>query len=352
MPRLLILETRRLGDAVMSLPFLRGAAEKYELHVACSEAARPLYELALPPERITTLGKRMSPAVFRELRRFRAQIAVSVWADLRDHLLMRALGVPRRVGFPMNRMNYYAHHLAWRRRSLRIGEAIQGACRVVGIAPLTEPLERKSYRQHHVAAWGQLAEALGFSLDLRPPWIDLPAGALPERAECFFRENQGTKIWLLHPGAAKESRKWPHYGRMIGEVFARHGTPLILFQPADGPVLEVPAGYANCLPWPQGSLDEFLRLAARSDFVLCNDSAAAHVGAAFGKRVLTVFGPGSAEWFAPYTPQAKIFESSVCPFRPCYDRCVQPSYLCLEDVSFSRVAQAIEELVEGKDAPL
>ena len=347
MKRLLILEFHRLGDAVMGLPFLREANREYEVHVACSPASRPIYELALPAERLVTWGGDLPARVraFQALRKIGAEIAVSSWADVRDHLLMRALGIPHRVGFPMNEVNYYAHHLDWRRRSLRIGEAIQAACRAVGIAPLTQPLERKSYAQHHVADWEQLAAALGFPLDLRPPWIELASTALPERAERFLQQNQGRKIWLLHPGAAKPNRKWPHYGRIVGEVFAKHDLPLILFQPTDGPSVEVPPAYANCLPWPQCALDEFLRLAARSDFVLCNDSAAAHVGAAFGKHVLTVFGPGSSEWFAPYTPQTEIFESSVCPFRPCIDRCVQPSFLCLEDVSFARVAAGIERLL-------
>ena len=342
MKRLLILEFHRLGDAIMGLPFLRGAAREYEVHVACSPASRPIYASALPAERLVTWEPGGRVDAFRRLRKIEAEIAVSVWADVRDHLLMRALGIPRRVGFPMNEVNYYAHHLAWRRRSLRIGETIQAACRAVGVAPLTEPLQRRSYHQHHVADWAQLAEALGFLPDLSPPWIDLAPGGLPERAERFLEKNRGRKIWLLHPGAAKENRKWPHYGRVIVEVFAKHDVPLILFQPSDGPILEVPATYANCLPWPQGPLDEFLRLTSRSDLVLCNDSAAAHVGAAFGKQVLTVFGPGSSEWFAPYAPAAKIFESSVCPFRPCIDRCVQPSYICLEDVSFDRVAEGIE----------
>ena len=40
-PRLLIVELHHLGDAVLSLPFVRAAARTHEVHVLCRPAARP-----------------------------------------------------------------------------------------------------------------------------------------------------------------------------------------------------------------------------------------------------------------------------------------------------------------------
>jgi ADP-heptose:LPS heptosyltransferase len=340
--RLLVLETRRLGDALMSLPFLRGADRAgWEVYMACSSFAAPLYEMVLPPERIVTVSRNLTS--FRALRAIGAEAAVSVWADVRDHLLLRALGIPRRVGLPMNEQNYYARHLDWRRRGLRNGRAVQTLCGLAGLKLLTDPLQRNDYQQHHMDDWAQLALALGFTADASPPWMDLPEGSLPNEVERFFTRNQGKKIWFLHPGAGKDCRKWPDYARVVKEVFARHDVPLFILQPPDCP--EIPTFHENALRWPTGSLEDFLRLVSRCDYVLCNDTSAAHVAAAFGKRVLTVSGPTSKNWFGPYVPEERrrIFESFICPVRPCYDRCVQPSYICLEATTYDMVARGIEE---------
>ncbi|HEY8965561.1 MAG TPA: glycosyltransferase family 9 protein, partial [Candidatus Methylacidiphilales bacterium] len=105
------------------------------------------------------------------------------------------------------------------------------------------------------------------------------------------------------------------------------------------------------LAWAPGPLDEFLALVSRCDVVLGNDSASSHAGAAFGKRTATVFGSGSSRWFAPYSldrDDALLFESSACPYRPCFDRCVQPSYVCLEGVSYEKVAAALAATIRSE----
>ena len=43
--RLLVVELHHLGDAVMSLPFVRGAQQRFEVHVLCRPATRAVYEL-------------------------------------------------------------------------------------------------------------------------------------------------------------------------------------------------------------------------------------------------------------------------------------------------------------------
>jgi heptosyltransferase-2 len=351
MKRLIIFEFHLLGDAVMSLPFLRAAAEVYEVHVCCSAPAAKIYRFVLPPERIhlfelppaQALAKSRPIAALRtlnRLRKLRANIAVTVWADVRVHLLMRLLGVPRRIGFPMNPINYYAHHLRWRRRLLHRGEAVQGAAQALGLKPLTTALMRRTYRQHHVADWIQIGEALGLELDFATPWLDPEKFALPPAARPFFERHAGEKIWLLHPGAGKPTRRWPHFSIVLRDFFGRYQIPVVVL---DDPTarLSVVAD-ENCLVWPMSTLDDLVGLTAACDIVLGNDSVATHLGAALKKRVVTIFGPGSSDWWAAYaTPHTNI-ESGVCPYRPCYDRCLQPSILCQEDIGPERVLAALE----------
>jgi ADP-heptose:LPS heptosyltransferase len=357
MKRLVLFEFHLLGDAVMSFPFLRAAQTEYEVFVCCSPQAAKAYELALPPERIfrTDLPslnpfKSSRPKsnehqkACAAVRGLNATIGVTAWADVRVHLFMRSLGLPQRIGFPMNRRNYYGHHLAWRQRNLKIGQSIQVLANSLGMKLLTTAIERRDYWQHHVTDWAQLGESLGLAVDLHNPWLDPAAikADLPDRALTFFAENSGRKIWLLHPGASCEWRRWPHFQELIETVLAPKNIPLVILQdPAARPLEPI---YRNCLVWPMSSLADFTALAARCDYILCNDSAACHIGAALKKHVVTLFSSGSSAWFSPYSERTLI-ESTVCPYRPCLDRCQKPRYICLDEISLEKVAKPVGQLL-------
>jgi ADP-heptose:LPS heptosyltransferase len=348
--KLVLFEFRLLGDAVMSLPFLRAARTPYDVYVCCSPAAAKAYELVLPAERIfrteapwSKPGKNsagVDRGALAAVRDLRADIGVTVWADVRVHLLMWRLGIQERIGFPMNARNYYAHHLSWRKRHLRIGKTIQAVAKAVGIRPLTTALERRDYLQHHVVTWAQLGESLGLSPDMESPWLDAPA--LPDAARPFFERNAGRKIWLLHPGAGREWRRWPHFQQLVDTVLGPAQVPLVIVQ--DPAAAAVRPAHDNCLLWPLGPLAEFVAVTARCDVILGNDSAAAHIGAALRKHVVAIFTSGSSEWFAPFTKRTLI-ESTCCVYRPCLDRCLQPSYICREEITLGRVAQSVKQIL-------
>ena len=362
MKRLILFEFHHLGDAVMSLPFLNGARQKYDVFVCCSNAAAKIYELILPPERVIRLEipslargngyfeqwKQFWKA-YRELKRLKASLAICVWADVRVHLLMLLLGIPERVGFEMNEVNYYAHHISWRKRNLRNGMFIQKFLRFFGWNPLTKSLVRKDYQQHHVLDWSQLAMELDVPFDVESPWIDAKKLSLPPAAEHFFQQHRGRKTWLLHPGAAKECKRWPHFDELVSQVFLKNNVPLVILIDPNAP--RIKTFYDNCLHLPFGSLSDFIAVIAQCDVVLCNDSAAAHIAAALGKQVITIFSSGSSFWFSPFTSKKTLFESSVCPFRPCLDRCLQPSYICLEAITLETVSNHIEMLLNAEVAP-
>ena len=357
MKKLVIFEFHLLGDAVMSFPFVRAAQTSYDVFVCCSPQAAKAYELILPADRIfrtdlpswnparrTGLAAEAHRKVCASLRALEASVGATVWADVRVHLFMKSLGLPQRIGFPMNRKNYYGHHLAWRERNLRIGQAIQTLANFGGRKLLTTSGDRRDYQQHHVTDWVQLAEFLGLSCDLDTPWLDPTSSRaiLPEKAESFFAGNAGRKIWLLHPGASCEWRRWPHFQKLLQTVFAPANVPLVILQdPAAPPVA---ATHDNCLVWPMSTLPDFVALAARCDYILCNDSAACHIGAALKKHVITIFSSGSSAWFAPYS-QRTLIESTLCPYRPCLDKCQQPRYICLDEITLEKVAQPIQALL-------
>ncbi|MFM8229921.1 MAG: glycosyltransferase family 9 protein, partial [Chthoniobacterales bacterium] len=87
---------------------------------------------------------------------------------------------------------------------------------------------------------------------------------------------------------------------------------------------------------------------AASDAVVCHDSLPGHLAAALGKPVVTIFGSGEPDWFAPWANRERAVQKRVCPLHPCIDRCGMDSYLCLEAVSVDDVAAKVMEMTKDK----
>lgn len=358
--KLLIFELRQLGDAVQSLPFVRGAREIHDVFVCCQPATATLYEMVLPADRLI----RWSPPwgretgkyrlrewdwaglarVVREIRARHFDAVVGVWADARDHLLMALSGAPARFGFPMNARNYYGHERAWRRRQLRAGRMLAAALTVLLCRRLiNRPLQRADYLQNHLEDWRQLAGALQIPWRTETPWLPIPERGTP-RALVALRQAKAKlrqPAWLIHPGARTPNRRWPveKFERVIREVFVAREIPHLVIEPAEcaAPAVAGPPGFSM----QTASLAELLEAFAAVDCVLCNDTGVSHLAAAMGCTVVTLFSANRPSWFAPFGNAPWVVEHDVCPYRPCIDRCQMPSFICLEAISVEAVCQRV-----------
>ncbi len=360
---LLIFEMRLMGDAVMSLPFIRAAGEKYRVFVCCQPAVSDVFRPLLPEEQIipwrpfwTHEIAPYSPAksknagmmtVLQRLRDIRAPTALSAWADTRVHFVMALTGANARMGFPMEKGNFYAGELPWRRRQIFIGQGLNfvgGLC--LGRKLLTQKLHRGEYLQHHMEDWRQLAEALDLKWSTTLPWLSAPKTSLPPQVSDWLQaaRSPGQKIWLLHPGARNPARRWPmeRFRALIEQTFLPKRIPLIVIDPAESPLPR--EWVTGILTYRPRSLAEFFSIVSAIDCVVCNDTGVSHVAAAFGKRVVSIFSANLPQWFAPYHNLDLVVEKDVCPHRPCFDRCVMPSFICLEAVTVEMMKEQIEKL--------
>lgn len=341
----------------MALPFVRSVASRYEVSVVCAEPSVEIFRCAEPSINIiawtppwygetrkygmSSLRRARLLELIGRLRSVRADVCVSGWADARVSALMMASGAKRRVGFPMTAQNYYATHLAWRARQLRVGKLIE---RVLGLcslrAPLTEPLHRRSYDQHHMDDLSQLGESLGVKVSEEVPW--LPSVALGERESLWVAERRrtGKKIWLMHPGGRLATKRWEtsRFQALADGVFKRDDVALVVVA-APGEEEVTPSG-DQFLVRPR-NLRELMAWCAEADGVVCNDSLMAHLASAYGKPAMTIFGSGSSAWFRPRNSRSVVVESSTCGYRPCLDKCLMPGPVCLDSISVSVVEKAL-----------
>ena len=362
-PNLLVFELRLMGDAIMSLPFVRAALEKYNVFVCCQPAVSDVFRLLLPTEQViawrppwideasqygtVTRKNAGMRSVLERLQKVRAQTAICGWADTRVHVLMAMTGAEARIGFPMDNGNFYASELPWRRRKILIGKGMNfvgGLC--LGGELLTQKLHRGDYFQHHMEDWRQVAEALNLTWSTVLPWFSAPKTfLLPEVSEWLqAARSQSQKIWLLHPGARAPGRRWPieKFRALIEQTFLPNRIPLIVIDPIESPL---PRDWMpGTMTYRPGSLTEFMSLVNTVDCVVCNDTGVSHVAAALGKQVVSIFSANLPRWFAPYHNLDLVVEKDVCPHRPCFDRCVMPSYVCLEAVTVEMVQRMVEKV--------
>lgn len=349
-PRLLVVELHHLGDAVMSLPFIRGAQEKFDVHVLCRPAARAVYELLPTPPKIhaweppwaddRSCGAWEAIAAARDqgrvLRPLEFAATASVWADARVEVLMAETRATQRIGFPMTRGNYYAADLPWRRRRRQLGRILETLWQAThpGRALLTQRLHRESPRQPHLRCWEQIAESLGVACDYTTPWIRTTDNPPPREGD--------RPILAIHAHARLPSKQWPldRWQKLMSQPFLKEQFNLVEILPHGA--APVTPDYVRKIRTPDlASLTDALQ---GSDAVLCHDSLPAHLAAALGKPVVTIFGSGEPDWFAPYNNRERVVQRRGCPLHPCIDRCGMDSFLCLNAVTIDDVLTQLRNL--------
>ncbi len=349
-PRLLVAELHHLGDAVMSLPFVRGAQAHYEVHLLCRPAAQAVYELLdIPPkihawnppwvdDRECSAREALATARTegRVLRPLEFAAAVCVWADARVEILMAETAAKRRVGFPMTHGNYYAAGVPWRRRRRLLGRILESVWNVKHPSRpmLTDALHRAAADQPHLRCWEQLAETLGFACDYSVPWIKAPVAAQPDKTE--------RPLLAVHTHARLPSKQWPveRWRELLDSNEVRERFELVELVPPGADPLSHES--VRKIPTPDlPTLADALQSAAA---VLCHDSLPAHLAAALGKPVVTIFGSGEPDWFAPWENRQRVVQRRVCPLHPCIDRCGMDHYLCLDSIPVADVLRQLSSL--------
>ena len=346
-PRLLVIELHHLGDAVLALPFLWAASARYEVGIFCTKDVAAMLQSFVPGLE-TKLAAPGWPGRFfqaaMDLKKWRPAVTVCAWSDARAHLVARLSGAPQRVGFPVNEVNFYAPQIPWRRRRLEFGRAMEGAAQRAGHHLLTDALQRGSVQESHLNNWHRIADALGISLSLDPPWFDISTLAPPQELHAFIKNQKqnGRPLWVLHAGGRLATKRWPveRFAKLLRNYFAEKNLPVLILG-SPGEEIPKPAS-ALQKTWACSSHRELAALLNCADSVLCNDSYPAHLAAALGKPVFSIFGSGEPAWFSAFGNSHRVIRKPACPHHPCIDRCVMPSIVCLEAVTVEDVAAFLD----------
>jgi ADP-heptose:LPS heptosyltransferase len=223
---------------------------------------------------------------------------------------MRLLGIPRRIGYPHRR------------------------------APglLTDAVDPGPATRHVVADWRALAGRLGLNDTLEP---HLNGSSYPATSGASAR----APVICLHAGARIPVRRWPEasFAETIRRLRKRFDFELLLIPDPDGYGLRLAPLADRVIE--RLPLEELVGVLASCAMLLCNDSGPAHVAAACGRPVLSVFGPTDPVRFSPWGPESQVVIRDVCPHRPCMDDCRFPEAYCLTRLAAADVWPEIEAFV-------
>jgi ADP-heptose:LPS heptosyltransferase len=317
-PKLLVIELWQVGDLTIASPFLRKAAEQFQVTVLAKPFALDLRPRFWPDVevipflapwtrfRFTDKYRLFSWPWFdmarlaRRLLRENFSVAVSGRVgDPRDHFLLALTRAKRRLGYP------------------RLGSGMF----------LTESLKWPDPELHRYEHWRAIAQRLG---------LDMPPA---EMAELLPRTPGRTVV--IHTGAGQPIRVWPleRYQRLVARLRSQDYTVRVLCDPdqtdwwirAGEREVETPASVAELLN----------RLVGSGAFV-GNDSGPGHLAAFLGIPTFTLFGPQLPGWFRPLHPSAFWIEGKPCPFKPCSDYCRFPTPHCLWKVTEEEVQAKLD----------
>ncbi len=314
-PKLLAVELWQVGDLTIASPFLRQAAEKFEVTVLAKSFALDLQPRFWPQINVTTFhapwtafsGKyRLHQwpwfglvRLVKELRRARFDVAVAARWDPRDHLILWLSGARKRFGFP------------------RMGSQML----------LTHPLQLPDPSLHRYEYWRTLGGAVGLDL---PPAEQLQPQLRPSGRDV-----------LIHSGAGQPVRVWPleRYHGLVKFLRAKRHSVRVVCTPEQREWW-LRAGEAEvATPVTIGKL---LSLMEGAGAFVGNDSGPGHLAAFLGIPTFTIFGDQVPAWFVPLHPAAAYIEGKPCPYKPCSDYCRFAAPHCLLNITEAEVCARVE----------
>jgi heptosyltransferase-2 len=333
-----------IGDAVMATPALRALREHFR-GARVVGVARPYVAGLLDGSDwfdemlLAAPDVRGVLAVARRLRQLRSATAVLLPNSVRSALTAWLGGCVRRIGIVRDPL-----------RKLLLTQALEPVRDAAGrITP--SPV---------IDDYNRVAEAAGCPppgrrMELFTTPVDEAAvDAVWQRAGLAG----GREVICLNPGAAFGSAKqWPAgYWTDLGRYLCRRrgSAVLVLCGPAErelarqiASAIDHPAVTSLSAPgMPPPSLGLTKACVRRCDLLVTTDSGPRHFAAAFGRPVVTLFGPTHIAWTETYYPGAVHLQKRV-DCGPCQRRVCPLDHRCMTRLSPEEVAEAAGELLTG-----
>ena len=335
--------TNWLGDAVMSLPALRGLRARFPgSHIAV--LAKPwvadLYrresfadEVIVYPAPRGLRGLREKLNLTRDLRRKQFDAAILLQNAFEAALVVWLARIPTRIGYNRDHRGFL----------------------------LTQPIDvpaKGEISLHQRFYYLELLRRAGIVEEIADDAVRLEASSAAEAGRARFHA-LGWPLGVIgvSPGAAYGSAKrWlpERFAESAARIATERGFAVAIFgsrdeRPLCESVRATLAGFAPDIPaWNfagETALAEFINLAAACDGFLTNDSGAMHIASALGVPTVAVFGATDDIATGPAGLLSRAVREPV-ECSPCLLRECPIDHRCMTRVATERVARTALELLK------
>jgi len=328
--KILALQFKYLGDAVLMTPALRALREHFlngELHVLVPEEIAPLLKHLPWLDHVWPMPRRRGRAnfgqswpVIRALRREKFDRSADFASNDRGAILSFLIGARQRLGWNLPG-GFFGRRFCYNQRP-----------------KLEIKLEHESARNVNLlSAWGIVARSLEPEIRSDPA-LDaaaeklLPAGAVI----CHIASSQPKKEWPLAHWAA------------FYQIATSAGIPLVFNTGGGGRERALLDDLQKQIPGTPAlspSLDRatFLAVLNRARAFISGDTGPLHFAAGLGVPTIALFGPTPAERWAPIGPRHQVLTGSKCGCDGNSAVCSSANH-CLAAISPENVFSALDKI--------
>lgn len=343
-PRVLVVRLDRIGDVALSFPAVAAIRQKFpnaRITWLVRPAARELAERCPDSDEVIEYdyarggrhrGLSGTVRLVRQLKRRSFDLAFILHATVRSHLLTALAGIPYRAGYAAKGDFFLTHRIADLRRDGYQHESryAQDVVRVLGVPHVDTPPQILLYAEDAAAARALLQKA---------GW------------------DAGQRYAVFHAGSSSVSKCWPreYFLELAGTLSAAHGWKFALV--GDASTRETNAWLCERIPGAADltgltTIAGLGALCRDAELVVSNDSGPAHIAAAAGARVVSLFGRKekglSERRWSPLGPRAVALRKDVGCVVCLADRC-PIGFECLRALKPAEVFEAAQNLVSSSD---
>jgi heptosyltransferase III len=330
-PKILAIQFKYLGDAVLMTPALRAIRRQFpqgELHLLAPEETAPLFEHLPYLNRLWPMPRRRGRAslaqtwpMIRALRRERFDRSVDFASNDRGAIVSFVVGAKDRLGWD-EPGGFWGRKFCYTRR-----------------IPLESERSHESiHLAHLLSGWNISPSAFEPEIYSDPALVDAATKILPyERAiVCHLASSQPNRQWPL--------QHWAKLHRLVGDAGRK-----IVFTTARGEreqllvteLLKL-APDATVLPLIPG-LALFLAVLRRAGIFISGDTGPLHFAAGLGVPTISLFGPSSPVRWAPIGPRHQILTGASCSCNVHSAVCHGPVH-CLSAISPEQVLACLDKV--------
>lgn len=328
--KILSIQLRSLGDAVVSIPALTAIRERFpdcELHALVTSTAAPLlrHHPALNQvwELDRTRGKlalKQTWSLVRALRAEHFDRSVDIGGDDRSAIFSFLCGVRERLGVA-NEGGFWGRRFCY-----------------------TQAVSASTRDRHETARLLDILKPWGIDV---PEKIDLQLFPDP-RLTCPFGRQTGKRLVICHAGAACSKKMWPlaHWVR-LHQLAIERGYELIFTRGVTPPEEQFIERLRALAPdvriLPLLDLPRLLITLKSADAVISNDTGPMHFAAGLGVKTVAIFGPSSSTRWSPIGPAVRILKARDCACQRHTHECRRSRH-CMVEITPETVLKNLESL--------